>query len=84
MSSKRPNALLGFTVLEIALVVVIIVLFILALIPAFRGKPQERRFPISSPAPLPTPSALPADFGVPTVPTATPLSVPATPEPTPQ
>jgi hypothetical protein len=72
--SFRPRRS-AFTLLEIALVIAIVILLILAIIPAFRGKRAERRFPLLPPEATPTPAAFP--------PVPLPLSTPtpATPAP---
>lgn len=79
MLSHRSTRRAAFTLLEVTLVVIIVFLLILALIPAFRGKRAEQRYPV-----------LPPTTPVRDVKAATPIPIPdvkppATPAPaTPQ
>lgn len=70
MFSNRSTRRAAFTLLEVTLVVIIVFLLILALIPAFRGKRAEQRYPVLPPptpvretkavTPIPAPAVEPA------------------------
>ena len=100
MISKQFPRRSAFTLLEVALVTLIIFLLILAVIPAFRGKRAEKRYPVLPMAtPVPgkvAPTPIIPSFGLPTPPTALPIdpsfavppaeapTVPSAPAPAPQ
>lgn len=56
MPFSRTSRQSAFSLIEIALVLVIVVLIVTALIPAFRGQQAERRYKLQPPQPSPTPA----------------------------
>lgn len=78
MFSHRSTRRDAFSLLEVTLVVIIVFLLILALIPAFRGKRAEQRYPVLPPATpvretkATTPAPIPDASSAPTPAPATP------------